>query len=539
MDDESKASADLPTSGVSPPSPPPLNKKRKSPAPLSRGVASLTPEQLAKKRANDREAQRAIRERTKNHIDRLQKRIDVLTSQKPYLELQEVLRQKQAIQDENDEIKKRLSSVIAILQPLSGSQGAAGADISSLPSSNLTSNREGEAVHTECQKFPSPSADPPSRAAIHNLPSPISFASEILPPTNVQSQHRLWLQGGGHGNELQSWSSVNAFECQRNSLQHALDLDGSGGQRLRLQFLLETHHQLSRIPTLHPGGLARGNSSPPTLAPSPSQHSSRSPSQLGLSFPTHLPRWALICNNTGPTCPLDHILLDFMNVKRREATSRGSVYSSEQLGPHYPSVSSLLNNNDQHPSVDPLSKVFADIISKFPNITGLPEKVAVLYNMFFIMRWQIHPTLENFQRLPVYLHPTALQVQCAHPAWVDYVPWPSIRDKLISDPSKYPFQDFFVPFTARLSVNWPYLDTDTLLISNSATPSSKVNMRDEQGKGGPGANDHSRPTTSPEIDGELLINPVFERHLRDLGNWSLGPEFETHLSELAEGVRMK
>jgi hypothetical protein len=41
----------------------------------SRGVANLTPDQLAKKRANDREAQRAIRERTKNQIENLERRI--------------------------------------------------------------------------------------------------------------------------------------------------------------------------------------------------------------------------------------------------------------------------------------------------------------------------------------------------------------------------------------------------------------------------------------------------------------------------------
>jgi hypothetical protein len=39
------------------PDPPDL-KKRRPPSTSSRGVANLTPDQLAKKRANDREAQR-------------------------------------------------------------------------------------------------------------------------------------------------------------------------------------------------------------------------------------------------------------------------------------------------------------------------------------------------------------------------------------------------------------------------------------------------------------------------------------------------
>ena len=95
-------------------------RKRRASTSGSRGVAHLTPEQLAKKRANDREAQRAIRERTKNQIETLERRIQELTSQQPYQELQHVLRQKQAVEEENKEIKRSLTSVLNILQPLLG-----------------------------------------------------------------------------------------------------------------------------------------------------------------------------------------------------------------------------------------------------------------------------------------------------------------------------------------------------------------------------------------------------------------------------------
>lgn len=101
-------------------------KRRKTSTGTPRGVASLTPEQLAKKRANDREAQRAIRERTKTQIENLERRIQELTSQQPYQELQAVLRQKEAIQAENEEIRRRLESVLAVIQPIVTAQGLAG-----------------------------------------------------------------------------------------------------------------------------------------------------------------------------------------------------------------------------------------------------------------------------------------------------------------------------------------------------------------------------------------------------------------------------
>src|SRR3954469_19292921 len=46
----------------------------------TRSVSTLTPSQLARKRANDREAQRAIRARTKEHIERLEREIEELKS---------------------------------------------------------------------------------------------------------------------------------------------------------------------------------------------------------------------------------------------------------------------------------------------------------------------------------------------------------------------------------------------------------------------------------------------------------------------------
>jgi hypothetical protein len=98
-------------------------KRRVNNSASSRGVANLTPDQLAKKRANDREAQRAIRERTKNQIENLERKIRELTSQQPYQELQHVLRQKEMVEAENADIKKRLSSVLALIQPILGHHG--------------------------------------------------------------------------------------------------------------------------------------------------------------------------------------------------------------------------------------------------------------------------------------------------------------------------------------------------------------------------------------------------------------------------------
>lgn len=84
-----------------------------------------------------------------------------------------------------------------------------------------------------------------------------------------------------------------------------------------------------------------------------------------------------------------------------------------------------------------------------------------------------------------------------------------MRDKLCRDynPREYLFDNFFVPFTTTLSLNWPYEETDTLL-------------------------------QVPDSD-EVLINPVFERHLRRLENWTLGQAFNQTFPKLRETYNLK
>jgi hypothetical protein len=70
-----------------------------------------------------------------------------------------------------------------------------------------------------------------------------------------------------------------------------------------------------------------------------------------------------------------------------------------------------------------------------------------------------------------------------------------------------------------LSLNWPYEPTDTLLSTSGLGKSSDR----EDNWGGD----------------DLMINPVFEQHLRNLNNWSLGPAFAKAHPGLADTVRIK
>ncbi|OTB06932.1 hypothetical protein M426DRAFT_9016 [Hypoxylon sp. CI-4A] len=73
----------------------------------TRSVSTLTPSQLARKRANDREAQRAIRARTKEHIESLEREIDELKSvQNRDQAFQNMIRRIKSLEEENSRLRQ-------------------------------------------------------------------------------------------------------------------------------------------------------------------------------------------------------------------------------------------------------------------------------------------------------------------------------------------------------------------------------------------------------------------------------------------------
>jgi len=285
--------------------------------------------------------------------------------------------------------------------------------------------------------------------------------------------------------------SCYALDRQRSSIAHGLDLRASG-EKLDLNFLLDAQQNTrdTRLQAPIPGYTQL--TSNPILTPKGDHNYPPSPC-------AYTP-----VRNIGPTCPLDGLLLDFLAERQRRAAE--GVPSQNLVGPAYPSVSSLLNP-DRSALAHPLSKVFTDIIGTFPDLATLPEQIAVLYVMFLVMRWQISPSQENYDRLPEWVTPRASQLFNPHPAWIDHLPWPRMRDKMVYMYPNIPFDTWFIPYTTTLSLNWPYEPTDTLI----SLPDSE----------------------------ELSINPVFERHVRDLNNWSLGPAFAKAFPMLVETTKIK
>lgn len=301
------------------------------------------------------------------------------------------------------------------------------------------------------------------------------------------------------------FSNLDPCDGGKINVARGLDLPPSS-DRLNLGFLLDNRHHVAD----GRGKCDTGRGGPPVSTYSAmggissASHAVQGGVKVCERFEAPMIAHATPVRNIGPTCPLDGLLLDFL-AERRQRAAEG-MSSQKLVGPTYPSVSSLLNP-ERSIYTHPLSKFFTDILSTFPDLSALPEQVAVLYIMFLIMRWQIHPTQEAYDRLPDWVTPRPSQLFTPHPAWVDHLPWPRMRDKMVQLYPSIALENFFVPYTTTLSLNWPYDPSDTLL-------------------------------SVPESD-ELSINPVFERHMRDLANWTLGPAFAKSFPMLADTCKIK
>ena len=88
-----------------------------------------------------------------------------------------------------------------------------------------------------------------------------------------------------------------------------------------------------------------------------------------------------------------------------------------------------------------------------------------------------------------------------HAAWIDRIPWPRVRDYLIAHPS-ITLDHFAAVYSTSFSIQWAYNPSHVLL-----------------------------KATAPGED--IMINPVYEEHIRQLRNWEVGALFRDRYPDIA------
>jgi hypothetical protein len=234
-----------------------------------------------------------------------------------------------------------------------------------------------------------------------------------VPSPGAAEGARHWGYAGDHAPTHDRQWAADGAQYHHERVAHGTpempfdQLPFDNDKRMGVSFLLENNGQAQNLD--------------PSLAPPPpiTVTTNSLGSGLGHHAPVLVPHLTLP-RNVPTTCPLDAILLDFLTERQHRAAKGDHIRTI--VGPMYPNFTPIVHperNVDAHP----LSKLFTDILRTFPDICGLPEQVAIVYIMFLVMRWQIEPTAENYDRLPDWVTPRASQLFVPHPVWNDHLPW--------------------------------------------------------------------------------------------------------------------
>lgn len=140
-----------------------------------------------------------------------------------------------------------------------------------------------------------------------------------------------------------------------------------------------------------------------------------------------------------------------------------------------PTVTSKLSRQIEltHDPSSHISAVASLLFSTFVAIswhtmTAWHAYLKVQPDLTSLMEWRVNPIPKNLFKVPPYYRPTKLQLSVSYPAVIDWMPWPSIRDALITYHSANPKLDDLIFEIASSYVM--EIDLSKLVSGFSSTP---------------------------------------------------------------------
>lgn len=205
--------------------------------------------------------------------------------------------------------------------------------------------------------------------------------------------------------------------------------------------------------------------------------------------------WEIPPVDGPPTCLSDQILQGFITSKVHQRSVDGALAFNFK-----PNLCSLLEKDRR--TSDAISDIVGDIVRSYFEIDTLPKQVAVFYIMCSLLKWMVLLDKPSWDLMPTWLRPTRAQISTPHAAWIDRIPWPNVRNYLISHP-EITLDHFAAVYSTSFSIRWPYDPTHVLL-----------------------------KAVAPGED--ITINPVYEEHIRQLSNWEVGKAFRDRYPDIGD-----
>ncbi|KAI0466753.1 hypothetical protein F4859DRAFT_526439 [Xylaria cf. heliscus] len=464
----------------------------------TRSVSTLTPSQLARKRANDREAQRAIRARTKEHIENLEREIDELRSQQSRDQtVRDLLGRNRALEEEVKQLRESLGIRTArpsLSYPSSytGSSSQQSPYGQSTPEYPMVSDLPPYSnVHETTNVWPGsvPCSLPSTVSSPSSPAAPEDYANNYFPPnTSSAIIERSSMPPTIHS---------PAASCITNS-DMGFDDVKSATSRVWMPPTDRHRAHLSHVPAIAvervPGVLlgVHGNNS--------AQYSR--------------PYREVSVLTSDTSCHDDTLILGYIaDCRRLTDFAGGQPHREVILGPHRPNLRPLLHAHGHllgslglqgpqtqtapgYPLVDIATSIFD------ANNLELPlERVGGFLLFRALIAWLVQPTRDTFIGLREILPPQPNQQTIPHPPWMDFIFWPHLRSAIIERQAIYNTPEFRRVYCTNLRLkNWPVAITEAFTVDFST--------------------------------GSIYATNEFSEHIWDLRNWGMHENFIRRYPEL-------
>ncbi|KAF7563209.1 hypothetical protein G7046_g922 [Stylonectria norvegica] len=491
----------------------------------TRSVSTLTPSQLARKRANDREAQRAIRARTKDHIERLEQELkDVKSAQPDGQAYRDLVRQNQVLEKQVRELKMAMSTTMTSppystsvyddsLSTTSGHISSPRA--SPFPTSDYQSmsdfNSQYVPLTSNCETWASGVALPSNVSSPSSSAHADDYAAGYIPTSAPTSM----VPSSNNSSNNATAVALKAVKMEFDEVDNHVPRDGVSydGQRVFANGPSPVTLHATAPSAAAPAAAVERVSRSGVLSPAPVIGSLNLQPYPGGSF------WQIPVYITAPACRADELLVGFIHSCRRLSRIE-SIY--EMLGPPRIDVRSLFTDQQQqqqmmmprrhqqrHMPPSPLATAssphpITDLVRALIDnggITRLIERIAAFAPMQTFICWLAHPTPETRARVCADYIPLQSQLSTPHPQWLDLVRQGALREIMIARQDVYATEEFQRVYSDALRlVNWPFPSLDGL-ITDSRT-------------------------------GHVWLSDALMAHAMDGNNWRLNESFARRYPEL-------
>ncbi|RDW75910.1 hypothetical protein BP5796_06731 [Coleophoma crateriformis] len=461
-----------------------------------RSVTHLSKAQLARKRANDREAQRNIRARTKEHIENLERKVKELEAQGHSARdssVERVIERNRQLECEIAKLKAQVQ--VQEVSPeaddlINGVNGMTGGNTSMM--GEWTEQDAPSCPWDASEAMPVPIVVPQHIKIDPNAP----FVPMDIPVYSAQAQSHRGFVIPEPDNTESLYTPISTSAWEDPSMTST-----APGQPWTA--FAPTFQQPSRFPaTKNNSGLELTDHTNPPVPIQRFQNSTCWQAQPSVYA------WQISTKLSSPVTLVDELMIGVIQ-SQRHLHMTADVTGQYLIGPTFPSVHILFNQPGPPKPLNPGTLTLTETMARYSAVLSnrgfqlIPEKLASFMAMYRFVQWQISPSQTTYGALHEWQAPRPSQLIIPHPAWMDLPPWGKFRDRIIENQDKYGTLEFQNCYATNLNVNFPGNGLEALVFE----------------------------------DGQIKVSNKMERHLGDLSNMSMRKPFADKYPEFADVCR--